>query len=286
MSRALCYLSTDRYRLSCALHPIREQFRTAPGLEAKDGIEGFGIGYYHNGDVLLRKRPSVKAGSIDVYAELKDLQADCFLMHRRIPTAGALNPENTHPFRYRRWLFVHHGRVPGMDTIRPALLGEMPDHLRRGIRGTTDSEVLFHVMLTFLHHEGRIDDPGVEAAQVGELMRATVWRLRSLLEDRGAPATEAILDMAITNGHVLAATCLGRPLHYALREGMGECELCGIRADGADDVSELLLRSHRRYRGVFLSADHDPARAEGWITVPDASVVTVDRALGVDVKAL
>jgi predicted glutamine amidotransferase len=62
---------------------------------------------------------------------------------------------NCHPFRHGRWLFVHNGLLAGFQTLRRDLLLEVDPRLFDGIAGSTDSELLFHVALTF----GLKDDP-------------------------------------------------------------------------------------------------------------------------------
>jgi predicted glutamine amidotransferase len=62
---------------------------------------------------------------------------------------------NCHPFRHGRWLFVHNGLLAGFKTLRRDLLLEVDPAFFDGIAGSTDSELLFHLALTF----GLEDDP-------------------------------------------------------------------------------------------------------------------------------
>ena len=56
---------------------------------------------------------------------------------------------NCHPFRYGNWLFVHNGVIADFEKIRRELLLAVAPELFADIRGSTDSEVLFHLALTF-----------------------------------------------------------------------------------------------------------------------------------------
>jgi predicted glutamine amidotransferase len=62
---------------------------------------------------------------------------------------------NCHPFRYGRWLWVHNGLVRDFERLRRDLLLAVDPALFPAIVGSTDSEVMFHLALTF----GLREDP-------------------------------------------------------------------------------------------------------------------------------
>ena len=72
---------------------------------------------------------------------------------------------NCRPFRHGRWLFVHNGLIRGFQTMRRDLLLEVDPSLFPGIAGSTDSELLFHLALTF----------GLEADPLGAMERAVAY---------------------------------------------------------------------------------------------------------------
>src|SRR6266436_1350223 len=94
------------------------ELETKPlNVVAKGATLGWGIGFYQAGEVLLRRRPIDERPEIDVAAITKDLRADVLIGHVRAATVGNLRTENTHPFRYRQWLFAHTGTVDGYATL-------------------------------------------------------------------------------------------------------------------------------------------------------------------------
>src|SRR5579884_2072825 len=124
---------------------------------------GWGLGFYQGGEVLMRRRPIDERQELDVAKLAGDVRADLLIGHVRHATVGALRTENTHPFRYRQWLFAQAGTVSDFDRVRERLMGSVPEFLRAGIRGDSDAEIVFQVFLSFLHDAGKLDDLIVDA---------------------------------------------------------------------------------------------------------------------------
>src|SRR5262245_41710136 len=111
---------------------------------------GWGIGFYQSGEVLLRRRPLDERSVIPIDSIVEKVQTDVLVGQVRQPTVGGLRTENTHPFRYRQWLFAHAGTIADFDAIKDRLLEPQPEFLRRNRRGDTDSELLFYLFLSLL----------------------------------------------------------------------------------------------------------------------------------------
>ena len=67
----------------------------------------------------------------------------------RATSLATVQETNCHPFRYKNWLFVHNGEIDGIDAIRKQLVMAISDEYFPHILGTTDSEVMFYLALTF-----------------------------------------------------------------------------------------------------------------------------------------
>ena len=59
------------------------------------------------------------------------------------------------PFRYDRWLWIHNGAIAGFHRVKRDLILAIDPSLYPDIEGSTDSETLFFLALTF----GLIDRP-------------------------------------------------------------------------------------------------------------------------------
>lgn len=147
---------------------------------------GWGLGFYQGGEVLIRRRPLDDHELIDLAQLASDVRADVLLGHVRAATVGALRTENTHPFRYRQWLFAQTGTLASFDAMRERLAATVPGFLRGNVRGETDAELIFHVFLSFLHDAGRLDDATVSPAAVTDALRASLAVVDAMAAEVGA----------------------------------------------------------------------------------------------------
>jgi predicted glutamine amidotransferase len=136
---------------------IDESLHSRMGAETTNG-DGFGVGWYLDPDRTLPARyRSVNPAWNDAnLRELADhIESPLFLAHIRAAVGSPVQQTNCHPFRHGRWLFVHNGFLDGFQALRRDLLLAVDPSLFPGIAGSTDSELLFHLALTF----GLEDDP-------------------------------------------------------------------------------------------------------------------------------
>jgi predicted glutamine amidotransferase len=105
---------------------------------------------------------------------LKELAAGIssrlFFAHIRASTGTAIQETNTRPFRYGSWLWMHNGLIREFPRLRRELVMSIDDSLFDSIEGTTDSETMFYLALSF----------GLESDPV-----AAVERMVGFVEDTG-----------------------------------------------------------------------------------------------------
>jgi glutamine amidotransferase len=278
MARLVAFLSNDPNRIRCAFHPYRDILVAGP----TDNHDGWGLGYFQASEVLLQKRPKGKGVEVRAAEIVKSLHTDAFILHVREATVGSWKHDNTHPFRFRSWLMAHRGTVERFTAIKRSLTDQIPEYLRRNIRGETDSEYLFHLFLSRLHDEGRLDDLNLDPRQLAGVLAATVAQTDEL--SRRAGATEvAKANIALMNGRVLVATRRGLPLHYVRREGIEDCEVCRLQQEVAGGRAARV--PHPQFRFVLVATDLQQPLAD-WQEVADSSVLIVDRNLEVSLAPL
>jgi glutamine amidotransferase len=88
--------------------------------------------------------------------------------HIRASTGGAIQETNCHPFRYGEWLWMHNGFIAELPTVHRDLALAVDTSLFPLIEGSTDTELFFHLALTF----GLEDDPPDAVARAVGLIEA------------------------------------------------------------------------------------------------------------------
>ena len=270
MCRMLGVICNDEDLLSCAIHEVRESLRLRPG----EDYSGIGIGTYQNDDPLLKKRPSIKTGEIDYASLSAGLTSNVLVVHVGYPSDGAWKDTNTHPFRFRRWLFANIGSFRGLERHREDLLTKLPPFLARNVQGETGSELAFHLLLNGLFKEGTLNDLGISAVGMGDHVRAFVEEVDNLQHD---PRQGSNFALIVTNGQVMSAACRGMTMHYSHREGILACS--HREATGQEQ------QSHRRFKGIMLGADMS-APGQQWREVASGSLLTISKELELRVEPL
>lgn len=168
MCRWLAY-SGSPVRLSQVLYTpvhsmIDQSLHSKLGAETTNG-DGFGIGWYDTGPGPGIFRSTEPAWNDQNLHEISyHITAPLFFAHLRAAIGSAVQQTNCHPFRYGGWLWMHNGFVDGFAKIKRDLVLAIDESLFPKIEGTTDSETLFYLALTFgLDH----DPPGAVARTVG-----------------------------------------------------------------------------------------------------------------------
>lgn len=183
---------------------------------------GWGIGFYQAGEVLLRRRPLDDREEIDLAEAADDVRADVLLGHVRHASVGALRTENTHPFRYRSWLWAQTGTILGFERLRERLIQAQPEFLRRNVRGETDSELFFYLFLSFLHDAGHLGDAHASFEAISAALRASIALVDRLSAEEGyGPNTG---DILVTNGERMVAVHRNGTMIFRVLKGRYDVE--------------------------------------------------------------
>jgi glutamine amidotransferase len=150
-------------------HSLIDQSRHARlGVDTTNG-DGFGVGWYTGDD-----SPGLFRGVGPAWSDrnLRSLashvRSPLFLAHIRASTGTAVQETNCHPFRYGRWLWMHNGAIADFRRVKRELALAVDPDLYPAIEGSTDSELMFFLALTFGLH----DDPAGAVARMVGLVEA------------------------------------------------------------------------------------------------------------------
>ena len=126
--------------------------------------DGFGIGWYRNGGETA---PAIYKGTHPAWNDRNlrevatQIQTPLLFAHVRASSGTPVQRSNCHPFRHGRWLWMHNGSLAGFDEVKRDLLMAVDESLYPEIEGSTDTETLFFLALTF----GLADDPPTAVAR-------------------------------------------------------------------------------------------------------------------------
>ena len=239
------------------------------------GPLGWGIGFWQGGEVLIRRRPSDDSEVVDLGKLGVDVRGDAVLCHVRSATVGDLRTENTHPFRYREWLFAQTGTVSGFvgnGDLRERMLASVPDFLRSGIRGDTDAEIVFHIFLSFLHDAGKLRS-SASVDQVAEALRASLAMVDGLSAELGGEP--APVNVLVGNGELFVGTSRRSEMAYRVFAGKEDAEALL----GDDHALRRRTPDLERLHAVLVASDFDNGAVPGgrWKRVPKRAMVTLSR---------
>jgi glutamine amidotransferase len=143
------------------------------GVEPMNG-DGFGVGWYDDHSPIPGLFRSIEPAWSD--RNLRELsqhiRSGMVIAHIRATTGTAVQQTNCHPFRHGQWLFAHNGVINGFSTLKRDLRMAVDPTLYPLIEGSTDSETLFYLALTF----GLTDDPPTAVARAVGLIEDVALR--------------------------------------------------------------------------------------------------------------
>lgn len=166
-------------------------FRPDGSVIATNG-DGFGMGWYSDRpEPGLFKVPSPAWNNENISELCAQISSGLFMAHIRAASVGAIQRTNVHPFKYKNWLFQHNGFVGDFEKMRRDLQFDIAPELFNQLAGTTDSETLFLLALTY----GLADNPK-------RALERVIARVLQACE-ANAVKPDMILSCAISDGTTL-----------------------------------------------------------------------------------
>ena len=280
MCRLYALQATHPTRASCELLNaqnalLAQSRRDTRGLS---NPHGWGMASLDGGTAQCVRQVEPATESERYREQALQLEGTTLLGHVRRATVGDPSPDNTHPFRHGSSFLIHNGHVPAFEAVRPRLLDRLSDEHRHRIRGSTDSEHIFALLLQL-----RDEAPN---APIHAITRRAVRLLQTWcdeapgdvytgvsavpFDDLDTVADEVIhdtlaLNLLWTDGQWLGGARLNRSLWALRRTESYVCPLCG------DDHTDAPASDP--YRATVLASER--ITDEDWQQVPNGSVFHV-----------
>ena len=251
----------------------------AKELEEPLNGDGFGIGWYV-AEVNYEPVTFVSINPAWSNRNLRNLapkiRTECFIAHVRAASVGEVSESNCHPFQYKNLLMMHNGGVENFSLIKRQIREPLSDEFYNWIKGQTDSEHIFALLLHYLFKE----TSEVTPESVIHAFERTFEHLNRLMKQFGIHEA-AYLNMVVTNGLFVVGTRYvsdpkenaltlyhSEATHYAVENGVSQM------TDSSDGARAVLVVSEK------LSDEKD------WTLVPSNHFVIVDQALKVETRPI
>lgn len=260
MCRLYGFRSTTPQKVECEL--IRSQnsliVQSHRDERGESNPHGWGLGTYGGSEPCV-ERQAVAAYESEAFRWTAARVHSCQVMaHVRRATIGDPRIENTHPFVHGRWLLAHNGDVKAFQMIRLRMLETMALPHRHAIQGETDSEHVFHWLLSL--REQQPEKPLLHVFRQG-LQTVIDWSRQA------DPNAEVALNILWSNGEELVGSRLGRSLWFVERDTVHHCEVCAGALHAKEDPEVA-------YRAVVVASER-LTTTEDWTPVPEDSLFRI-----------
>jgi len=280
MCRFIAYLGKPIMADELLLKPdnslIHQSYHAGEMTEILNG-DGFGVGWYvHSISALpgLFRAITPAWSNTNLLYNAPLIRTNCLFAHIRAASEGGISEQNTHPFRYERFLMMHNGGIPQFQRIRRRILDLLDDELFSWIKGQTDSEHVFALLMQHVK-EMTVHGERLTVDQIKQCFQKTFDVIQQLKTDAGIAGEVSTFNMMVTSGHRFFGTRYSsnpdrdtRTLYYSTGGGF-QCKdgVCRMYA-GDPDVEAVLIASEKL---------ND--RREEWKPVPQNHFIAVERDL-------
>lgn len=278
MCRFYGFRATEPTKVECTLVHAQNALLIQSRVDRRGEShpDGWGVGFYHDDLPEVERSASPAFEDLHFNATAERVYARTVLAHVRQATVGGGSIANTHPFHHGPWLFAHNGTVSPYDRVRPLLEKEADPKLLGLRRGTTDSETVFYWLLTRMQRAGI--DPKRPVEDLPRLVSLVGDSVRQVARwcDPSPPELPARLNFLLTDGRSMIAVRWNHTLHWIVRRGIHDCEICGI--------SHVAHHRGAEYRAVIVASE--PISTEDWQEVPDRTILSIDAGVHLDLQPL
>lgn len=241
-------------------HSLIDQSLSARSSVQTTNGDGFGVGWYDQHDAPgLYRNMSPAWNDPNLLDLCEHVESHLFLAHVRAATSTPVQQTNCHPFRHRNWLFVHNGVVRDFALLQRDMAMAVDPSLYGSVFGSTDSELMFFLALTF----GLADDPYDGLA-----------RMVGFIEDLAAAKGVAYplqMTLGIADGESL----------YAVRYSSEHDSRTLYHSASVAALRELIPAEHQHKVDAFganaISVVSEPFHSleGGWHPVPESTFLSV-----------
>ena len=218
--------------------------------------DGWGLVTFYNGEPHADRQVEPAYQSERFRWAAARAYSKTVLAHVRKATVGTVGPENTHPFVGGKYALVHNGTIGAFSSIKERFLAEIPEEEAARIRGTTDSEHFFHLLVA--RHK-------TNGASMADTLRECCEMVSGWVRS-AHPTAEFSLNVVWTDGKTMVGSRLGRSLWFTRRDEAHVCEICG--------TNHTRVGADQPYHAVVLASERI-THGEKWEGIEEGSIFEV-----------
>ncbi len=294
MCRALAYLGPALAPAAVLHHADSSLVQQAiePRYLRMRNLAGFGMTAWLDGEdaddePLVYRSTTVPLFDDNLRSLAGKVRTTCMLGHvRGVPYqlgGTSFGPESLHPFRYpgTPLALCHNGGLADFRRMQPAVADALTPWVRQHVRGTTDSEWVYALLLS------QLGDPGAYPTS-GALRRALDRTLRILRRIREAHGidTSSSMNLFVADGRQILALRFtfdfGRFPLDPVQAGEAGAPFLSLWATVGDHFapdggSRWRMHGGGRKQAAILASEPLSHVDRGWVEVSEYSAVSVTR---------
>jgi predicted glutamine amidotransferase len=261
-----------------------KQSRTAREGRLGLNADGFGLGWY---DKSIRSNPGTFKSTQPAWNDesLKHMvgliQTECFVGHVRASTVGDVNVYNCHPFAYGDWLFVHNGTLHDFPAFKRLLRRSLDDDIYNMIKGHTDSEHFFALVMQQMKQYADLTDAPLE--EVAACLQKAIdlvhrWQVKHDL-DRHSRINSLLTDgnRMIAMRYVSCPDAQPLSLYYALGRHVNDPR--------AKEMLEPVCENEKP-EVVLLASEALNDTLDEWKEVPVNHMLLIDQYMNLSLRPI
>lgn len=272
----MCRLFGFRSVIKSQVHSSLVHAENALGSQSVRHPDGWGVAYYRE-EIPHLIKSTERAVDDHIFLKVSGVVAShTVVAHIRKATQGNLSILNSHPFQYGKWVFAHNGNLKNFDQYKTKLLSHIDQELQRFVLGTTDSEIIFYLLLTLIKKKQPLCEPDIKLDQLKEATE----ELCKLICSYSGPLyggsennpKENHLTFILTSGNVMVGFHGGQHLSYSSYKS--ECS----EKDNCDFYSEECVNPVKNNSKVnHLVFSSEELNGENiWIKLKKGELIGVD----------
>lgn len=269
MCRLYGFRATEESKVECTLVHAQNALmvQSRADLSGYSHAHGWGVATYEDHVPRVEKEAWAAYHGEHFHRTAAGIFSQTVLAHVRRATVGPANLENTHPFVHGGIAFAHNGTVAGFEALRPRFLEALSEAHRAALRGTTDTEHVFRLIMTLRDRH--------PSEALSSLLRRGAAQVVDWCQ-REDPGARIGLNLLMTDGQEIVGTRIGRGLFQVEREGVYDCEICGFPHIHHDPK--------RDYRAVVVASE--PITQETWQEIPENSLIRITSDAQISIEPL